>query len=33
MVNLTIRIKPSITALGQPLWMAAHASDWEDPLN
>ena len=32
-VNLTIRIKPSISALSQPLRMAAHALDWGDPSN
>jgi hypothetical protein len=31
MLNLTIRIKPSIRALGQPLRMAAHTLDWVDP--
>ena len=30
---LSIYIKPRLTALGQPLGMAAHASDWEDSLN
>ncbi len=25
--------KPSQSGLGQPLWMAAHASDWGDSLN
>ena len=33
MVNLTIRIKPSITALGQLFRMAAHISDWGDSFN
>ena len=32
-VILSIYIKPSITALGQPLRMAAHALDWGDSLN
>ena len=26
-------MKPSLSALGQPLRMAAHASDWGDPSN
>jgi hypothetical protein len=26
-------IKPSLCALSQPLWMAAHASDWGDSTN
>jgi len=30
---LSIYIKPHPTALGQPLRMGAHASDWEDSLN
>ena len=30
---LTSPLKPRLTALGQPLWMAAHASDWVDLLN
>ncbi len=33
MVILTIHIKPSLSALGQPLQMAAHASDLGDSLN
>jgi hypothetical protein len=32
-VILSIYIKPSITALGQPLRMAAQTSDWGDSLN
>jgi hypothetical protein len=28
-----IRIKPRISALGQALRMAAHLSNWGDPLN
>jgi hypothetical protein len=32
-IPLMIHIKPSVTALGQPLWMAAHASDWGNSLN
>ena len=26
-------MKPSLSALGQPLWMAAHTSDWGNSLN
>jgi hypothetical protein len=32
-IPLMIHIKPSVTALGQPLWMAAHASDWGNSLS
>ena len=32
-VILPIYIKPRLTALSQPLWMAAHTSDWGDSLN
>ena len=32
-IPLLIHIKPSVTATGQPLWMAAHASDWGNSLN
>jgi hypothetical protein len=32
-VILSIYIKLRLTALGQPLRMAAHASDWGDSLN
>jgi hypothetical protein len=32
-VILSFFIKPSVTALGQPLRMAAHTSDWGDSLN
>ena len=30
---LTIYIKLRISALGQPLWVASHVSDWGDSLN
>jgi hypothetical protein len=30
---LSTYIKPRLTALGQPLWMAAHALYWGDSLN
>ncbi len=33
MVVLMISIKPSLSALGQPLRMAAQQSDWGDSLN
>jgi hypothetical protein len=33
MSNVTIFMKPSQSALSEPLWMAAHASDWGDALN
>jgi hypothetical protein len=33
MLNLLIFIKPRNSTLGQPLWMATHASKWGDPLN
>jgi hypothetical protein len=26
-------IKPRQTAIGRPLWMTAHASDWDSSLN
>ena len=32
MIILTILIKPSLSALGQPLRMAAHLSDWGGSL-
>jgi len=32
-VILSNQTKPSVTALGHPLQMAAHASDWGDSLN
>ena len=32
-IPLMIHIKPSVTALGQPLWMAPHTSDWGNSLN
>ena len=32
-VILSISIRPWVTALGQPFWMAVHASDWGDALN
>ena len=32
-VILSISIRPWVTALGQPFWMAVHASDWGDSLN
>jgi hypothetical protein len=33
MVILMIHIKPSLSALNQPLWMATYVSDWGDSLN
>ena len=32
-VILSIYIKPRLSTLGQPLRIAAHASDWGDSLN
>jgi hypothetical protein len=32
-VILLIYIKLRVTALGQPIWMADHTSDWGDSLN
>ncbi len=31
MLNLSICIKPCVSALGQPLWKRLPASDWVDP--
>ena len=33
MIIVTLHIKPRLSALGQPLRMAAHALDWGDSLN
>jgi hypothetical protein len=33
MVILSKYTEPRHSALSQPLWLAAHASDWGDPLN
>ncbi len=33
MVILPNYTKPNLSALGQPLWMAAHALDWGNSLN
>jgi hypothetical protein len=33
MVIVSNCTKPNVSALGQPLWMAAHALDWGNSLN
>jgi hypothetical protein len=32
-LTIRIKLKSSVSALGQPLRMAAHASDWGNSLN